>query len=130
MEAGNEERPFVSARAVMMEEILGRTAPHGHQDSERAGTKNLKSIRKGRLEKQGMGHSRARMAGTSWPGLKRKVAANLPAGLEREPGNRHAVNGTARTGSHARCVELAIAGTGATACELDDQTLTHELGAI
>ena len=55
----------------------------------------------------------------------------LPAGLEGKPGDRHTMNGATRARSHAfLSVARAIARTGASTCELDDQTLAHELGAI
>lgn len=55
----------------------------------------------------------------------------LPAGLERQSGDCHAVDGTTRARSHALLAEAGtIARAGATTSELDDQTLTHELRAI
>jgi len=40
------------------------------------------------------------------------------------------MDGAARPRSHAGLIVLAIAWTGATSRELDDQALAHELGAI
>lgn len=55
----------------------------------------------------------------------------LPAGLERQSGNCHTVDGTTRARSHALLAEAGtVAWAGATTSELDDQTLTHELRAI
>lgn len=55
----------------------------------------------------------------------------LPAGLEGKPGDRHTMNGATRARSHAfLSVARAITRAGASTCELDNQTLAHELGAI
>lgn len=67
---------------------------------------------------------------TSRPRCKGSDEANLPAGLVREAGNRHAMDGATRARSHARGEAMVIARTVTTTCELDDQALTHELGAV
>lgn len=59
-----------------------------------------------------------------------KDVANLPAGLEREPCNGHAMNGAARTRSDTRWIVVAVAWAVGAAGELDDEALAHELGAI
>lgn len=56
--------------------------------------------------------------------------ANLPAGLKGKASYGHPVNGAAWTRSLAWLMLEAIARTGATTCELDHETLTHELGTI
>lgn len=58
------------------------------------------------------------------------MGANLPAGLEREASDRHAMDCATRPRGHARLIELALARAVATTSELDDQALAHELGAI
>lgn len=61
----------------------------------------------------------------------RERGTYLPAGLEGKPGDRHTMNGATRARSHAfLSVARAVTRTGASTCELDDQTLAHELGAI
>ena len=54
----------------------------------------------------------------------------LPAGLEWESGDGHAVNGAARTGSLTRREVWTVARTSAATGELDDKALAHELRAI
>lgn len=67
---------------------------------------------------------------TSWPDLKRRGVANLPAGLEREAGDRHPVDGAARAWSHTWLVLEAFTWAVAATSELNNQSLTHELGSI
>lgn len=61
---------------------------------------------------------------------EREGATNLPAGLEREAGDSHAVDSATRARSHARLVATVIVRAIAAPSELDDQTLTHELGTV
>ena len=59
--------------------------------------------------------------------IKWEMSANLPAGLEWEASDCHAVDCATWARSHARLVEVSVAWAGVAACELDDQALTHEL---
>ena len=55
----------------------------------------------------------------------------LPASLEWKTSDGHAMNGATRARSHAFLSKAGtIARAGATTCELDDQTLAHELGTV
>lgn len=54
----------------------------------------------------------------------------LPAGLEWEAGDGHPVNGAARARRHARLIEVSIPWAVPATCELDYETLSHELGTI
>lgn len=46
-------------------------------------------------------------------------STHLPAGLKRETGDGHPVNGAARTRRHARLIKVSITRTVSTTCELD-----------
>jgi hypothetical protein len=65
-------------------------------------------------------------------GLKKEGNANLPAGLEREAGDCHAVDGAARARGHARRIMIAVAARAGLVApgKLNDEPLAHELGAI
>ena len=67
---------------------------------------------------------------SSRPRQRRERVANLPAGLVREARDGHAMDGTARAWCHAWLMPVVIAWTVATACELNDQTLTHKLRTV
>ena len=55
---------------------------------------------------------------------------HLPAGLKWKTGDGHPVNGAARTRRHARLIEVSIPWAVPATCELDYETLSHELGTI
>lgn len=62
-------------------------------------------------------------------GLASEILKILPASLYWETGDAHAVWGTARTGGNTLVRDKSLVAAGATG-ELDDETLSHEIGTI
>lgn len=69
------------------------------------------------------------MALTGKTGNPRIGVSNLPAGLHRKIADPHPIRSTAGAGSGALVRSEILIATGS-ACELDDEALTHEVGAI
>lgn len=57
------------------------------------------------------------------------MGANLPAGLNRKASNLHAEGGAPGARSGALLVGKGLVAAGP-ACELDNQALSHEVGAV
>lgn len=87
-------------------------------------------VKSGRGTDDARGKTRERRNGRVKEIVHRRDIANLPAGFERKASDGHAVDSTARTGRSALLLVAVLARTSGTTSELDDETLTHEVGTV